>query len=173
MSEGRQPAILPPQDSCVSLRLLPLSSDLSRFGQLVTCPLLLSSQIDKSSRLYLLTRLRKTIVCLSVAQIPGTEGRCGMAAIEDRDGSVYQSALDTLSEGLKRSVPPYARPLFLRVMREYGSTYKVTKNVLQKESYNITKIRADPLYFLDPKFGRYVPLTESIFNDLNEGRVRI
>jgi len=110
-----------------------------------------------------------------VAQIPGTEGRCGMAAIEDRDGSVDQGALDTLSEGLKRSVPSYARPLFLRIMKKIpvNGTYKVTKNVLQKESYNIMKIQADPIYFLDLKSGRYVPLTESIFNDLNEGRIRV
>ena len=98
-----------------------------------------------------------------------------MAAIEDRDGSVDQGALDTLSEGLKRSVPSYARPLFLRIMKKIpvNGTYKVTKNVLQKESYNIMKIQADPIYFLDLKSGRYVPLTESIFNDLNEGRIRV
>ncbi|OXA43831.1 Long-chain fatty acid transport protein 1 [Folsomia candida] len=46
-------------------------------------------------------------------QIPGVEGRCGMAAVADPEGTLD---FDALGDEVRRSLPSYARPLFLRVL---------------------------------------------------------
>jgi solute carrier family 27 fatty acid transporter 1/4 len=46
--------------------------------------------------------------------IPGTEGKCGMAAIADPQGNLN---LHKLTESVQNALPAYARPLFLRVLR--------------------------------------------------------
>lgn len=52
-------------------------------------------------------------------QVPGAEGRAGMAAIVDPDGKLD---LETLAQGLKSSLPVYARPLFVRVCSDIPAT---------------------------------------------------
>lgn len=47
--------------------------------------------------------------------IPGTDGKAGMAAISDPENHVD---LDYLLEHLKKSLPAYARPIFIRKQHE-------------------------------------------------------
>jgi len=47
------------------------------------------------------------------------EGRAGMAAIVDHDGSLN---LTKLADGLKKTLPSYARPLFIRIVRKVDMT---------------------------------------------------
>jgi hypothetical protein len=54
-------------------------------------------------------------------QVQGSEGRAGMAAIVDHDGSLNLTAL---AEGMKKALPSYARPLFIRVVRKVDMTGK-------------------------------------------------
>lgn len=54
-------------------------------------------------------------------QIPGTEGRAGMAALEDADGSLN---LEEFSKEISKTLPNYARPMFLRVMKDIKTTGK-------------------------------------------------
>ena len=54
-------------------------------------------------------------------QVRGLEGRAGMAAIVDHDGSLN---LAKLADGLKKALPPYARPLFIRIVRKVDMTGK-------------------------------------------------
>jgi hypothetical protein len=54
-------------------------------------------------------------------QVRGFEGRAGMAAIVDLDDSLN---LMTLAEGLKKSLPSYARPMFIRIVRKVDMTGK-------------------------------------------------
>lgn len=54
-------------------------------------------------------------------QVQGMEGRAGMAAIVDLDDSLN---LATLAEGLKKALPSYARPLFIRIVRKVDMTGK-------------------------------------------------
>ena len=49
------------------------------------------------------------------------EGRAGMVAIVDHDGSLN---LTKLAEGLKMTLPAYARPLFIRIVRKVDLTGK-------------------------------------------------
>lgn len=55
----------------------------------------------------------KTTVVYGV-KIPGTEGRAGMAAIADPEGTLD---LKRLGEGLEKGLPIYARPVFIRLVR--------------------------------------------------------
>ena len=47
--------------------------------------------------------------------VPGTEGKAGMASIVDPENQVD---LDELYENLKKSLPSYARPCFIRKTSE-------------------------------------------------------
>lgn len=47
-------------------------------------------------------------------QVPNTEGKAGMVAIVDESNDLD---LDKLSAGINKSLPAYARPLFLRVVK--------------------------------------------------------
>ena len=53
--------------------------------------------------------------------VTGSEGRAGMAAIADEDNSLDLADLTT---ALQRSLPPYARPVFLRLLKEVDTTGK-------------------------------------------------
>ena len=52
-------------------------------------------------------------------QVPGTEGRAGMAAIADPGKSLD---LQQLAIAMKKNLPAYARPLFIRLLDEIETT---------------------------------------------------
>jgi acyl-CoA synthetase (AMP-forming)/AMP-acid ligase II len=57
-------------------------------------------------------------------QVPGNEGRCGMAAISDPEGNLN---LIQLASEVNLRLPSYARPLFVRVInQEMNMTGMVT-----------------------------------------------
>ena len=51
-------------------------------------------------------------------------------------------------------------------------TYKLKKLDLQKEGYNPDPID-DPLYFLSPSTGTFVPLTSQLYKDIISGKQRL
>lgn len=81
---------------------------------------------------------------ISRFQVPETEGKAGMAAIVDPE---HKLDIENLAAGIKGSLPPYARPVFIRIMAALPmtGTFKLKKRDLQLEGYNITKI-TDPIY---------------------------
>ncbi|XP_029033779.1 long-chain fatty acid transport protein 4 [Osmia bicornis bicornis] len=103
-------------------------------------------------------------------EVPGAEGKAGMAAIYDPD---YSLNIKEMAEGVKKSLPSYARPLFVRVLSELPmtGTFKLKKKDLQRDGFNINKI-TDPVYFLD-RSGEYVKLTEQIYNTILEGKAKL
>lgn len=103
-------------------------------------------------------------------EVPGNEGKAGMAAIYDPENSLN---LKELAEGVKKVLPSYARPLFVRVLSKLPmtGTYKLKKRDLQCESYDITKL-TDPIYFLD-RTGTYVKLTEELYKNIIGEKLRI
>lgn len=52
-------------------------------------------------------------------EVPGADGRAGMAAILDPDGMVD---LDALATGVSKALPTYARPLFVRIVKQMDMT---------------------------------------------------
>lgn len=105
-------------------------------------------------------------------EVKGTEGRCGMAALKLLDGAELD--LEVFAQHVIKNLPVYARPYFLRIRDEIDATnsFKQIKTKLQEEGFDPRKIK-DPLYFLDSRQKRYVPLSEEIYNDVIEHRVQI
>lgn len=65
----------------------------------------------------------KDVVVYGV-EIRGQEGRAGMAAILDPEEVVD---LKKLVQGVKKSLPTYARPIFVRILRKMDLTGKILK----------------------------------------------
>jgi fatty-acyl-CoA synthase len=103
-------------------------------------------------------------------QVDGMEGRAGMAALMTNGAF----KIDNLHEYLARELPPYARPIFLRLRPEIEttSTFKYRKLDLVREGFDATLVQ-DPIYFDDPRSGEYVPLTPALTRKLTKGEIKI
>lgn len=71
---------------------------------------------------------------------------------------------------MARRLPPYARPLFLRIVKELPvtSTFKHLKNDLKREGYD--PALGDAVYFDDPKRQAFVPLSRALYQSIQVGR---
>jgi fatty-acyl-CoA synthase len=102
-------------------------------------------------------------------QVPGQDGRAGMAAIVVNGN--FEIA--DLREHLRKKLPAYARPLFLRIRSELDvtATFKQTKIDLVKQGFD-PSASADPLYFDDPATNAFVRLDAALFDRIRAGQVR-
>jgi fatty-acyl-CoA synthase len=102
--------------------------------------------------------------------VPGTEGAAGMAAI------VANGTLDLprLRKHLADTLPPYARPLFLRIQDSIAvtATFKHQKNDLVREGFD-PDASSDAIYFDDPLQRAYVRLDRALFDRIGSGAVRL
>lgn len=105
-------------------------------------------------------------------EIPGTNGRAGMASIITSE-TCENFDFDGLLSVLKANLPQYAIPKFLRFLCELSttSTFKIQKLKMKKESFDIEKID-DPIYILLPDSKEYVPLSEIIYENIGKGVYR-
>lgn len=81
-------------------------------------------------------------------EIPGTDGRAGMAAIVLREGcSLANLDLQALSNHIIECLPSYARPIFIRILKELPTTttHKLQKNDLRNGAYHLNKVEDDLL----------------------------
>ncbi len=103
-------------------------------------------------------------------EIPGSEGRAGMAALVVEEGF----DIDELARRVDAELAAYARPLFVRVMREMEvtGTFKQRKVELVKQGFDPTAIQ-DPLFFRHPEKGSYVQLDQSLHESIVAGDVRV
>jgi len=103
-------------------------------------------------------------------RVPGTEGAAGMAATIS-NGNLD---LDALRGHLAAWLPPYARPLFLRVADrlEATATFKHTKTNLQREGFD-PAATSDAIYFDDPAKKAFVRLDAALFARITAGKVRL
>ncbi|NXP06543.1 S27A1 protein, partial [Thinocorus orbignyianus] len=113
--------------------------------------------------------LNQTDVAVYGVEVPGVEGKAGMAAIADPMAKVNPNLL---YQELQKVLPPYARPVFLRLLPEVDTTgtFKIQKTRLQREGFDPT---SDRLYFLDLKLGRYVPLDEGLYAKICSGKAAL
>ena len=77
------------------------------------------------------TRLQSTLVVCYGVQIPNHEGRAGMAAILRNDVN-----MDDLGEYLKKDLPAYAKPMFIRLTQnvEHTGKYKPATFIKTRKS---------------------------------------
>lgn len=106
-------------------------------------------------------------------EIPNTNGRAGMAAITPKT-DISHIDFHVLFEYLRKELPVYALPVFLRVMKqmETTGTFKYQKVNLKKENFDPKQVNGDPIYVCLPGTHSYVPLTEEIFENIQEGHYR-
>lgn len=78
-----------------------------------------------------------------------------------------------LLEALRRELPAYAVPLFLRLSTqlETAGTFKHKKTPLKEQGYDVARCE-DPLYAWLPGSDRYVPLTPALQAEITAGRYR-
>jgi fatty-acyl-CoA synthase len=102
-------------------------------------------------------------------EVPGADGRAGMAAIVV--GPDFDPA--ALSRHLDAELPAYARPLFLRIQPEIQTTgtFKYRKADLVADGFDPARV-PDPLYFRDPQTG-YVPLDAALHARIVSGDIRL
>ena len=102
--------------------------------------------------------------------VPGAEGRAGMAALVT--GPDFD--VGSLAGALAGNLPAYARPVFLRLLPELEitGTFKQRKVELVKDGFDPAAI-ADPLYWLDPASGRYERLTPDAYAAIAGGAVKL
>ena len=97
---------------------------------------------------------------------------------------------DTIFQEVLEKLPSYARPVFLRRVSslDITGTYKLKKRELQSEGCDPSKI-SDPLFLLHPQtrypllsdslsllffsFRKYVPLDSSLYQEVEEGKIRL
>ena len=99
-------------------------------------------------------------------EIPGCEGRAGMAAFSLEDASSFD--WQAFSDYVEKSLPKYARPLFIRIIEEMDTTgtFKLKKNDLRNEAFNIDKV-TDQIYCLKPNSSNYEVLDKEWLQTIN------
>ncbi|XP_016374264.1 long-chain fatty acid transport protein 4-like [Sinocyclocheilus rhinocerous] len=104
-------------------------------------------------------------------EVPGAEGKAGMAAIADPDRS---TDLAKFSRDLEKALPPYARPVFLRFLPEVNKTgtFKFQKTDMRREGFDPNVI-SDKLYFLDCTKGQYVELNVELHRSIVSGKQKL
>ncbi|KAJ8303998.1 hypothetical protein KUTeg_017581 [Tegillarca granosa] len=98
-------------------------------------------------------------------QVPGTDGRAGMAAILLKNGKqVTESIVKQIYHHCEENLPSFARPIFLRFIKEMAltTTYKQRKVENVKEGFDPNKIK-DELFYIHPESKSYLPLTATFF----------
>src|ERR1700722_1329532 len=102
--------------------------------------------------------------------VPGADGRAGTAALvvnADFDLAAFRAEVAS-------RLPPYARPVFLRILAtlEATSTFKPRKQDLMQAGFDPSRM-TDPLYFDDARAQRYVPVDAALHAAILNGTVRI
>ena len=103
-------------------------------------------------------------------EVPGVEGRAGMAALVIDNG--FDPAV--LSARLEQRLPDYARPLFLRMVPafDHTGTFKQVKGALQAEGFDPSCVD-DALWFDDRRGGAYTRLGAALYDQIVSGALRV
>uniref|UniRef100_A0A674DP67 Very long-chain fatty acid transport protein n=1 Tax=Salmo trutta TaxID=8032 RepID=A0A674DP67_SALTR len=103
--------------------------------------------------------------------VPDVEGKAGMAAIADPTGTFD---CDAFLREVQQALPPYARPVFLRISPQVDTTgtFKIQKTRLQREGYD-PRLSTDQIYFLNSRAGRYEAVNEDLHSAIVEGRMAL
>jgi solute carrier family 27 (fatty acid transporter), member 1/4 len=93
-----------------------------------------------------------------------------MAAIVDPE---HKLDIEQLAINIRGSLPPYACPVFIRIIEtvEMTGTFKLKKLDLQAEGFNLHKI-TDPIYLLSAD-GFYRRLTTDKYDEIEQGSARL
>ncbi|XP_051235629.1 long-chain fatty acid transport protein 2 isoform X2 [Dicentrarchus labrax] len=105
-------------------------------------------------------------------QVPGHEGRIGMAAITVNEGAQFDGS--KIYNHVVNYLPSYARPRFIRIQNavEVTGTFKQMKGKLVEDSFDPGRIQ-DPLYILDDHEKSYIQLTAEVYRSIISGNIKL
>lgn len=105
-------------------------------------------------------------------ELPNHDGRAGCVAIVLAE-EPSERLLSSLAEHAQQSLPRFAVPLFLRLMKEMQmtGTNKQQKHVVRSQGVDPQKTGDDLLFWL--RGGTYVKFSKKDWEELNGGRVRL
>ncbi len=103
-------------------------------------------------------------------EIPGADGRAGMAAIVIGAGF----DLDKFAGHLARRLPAYACPVMIRICATLDATetFKQRNHGLVREGFDPHHV-TDPLFFREPKSGTYRPIDAGAYARIIDGSIRL
>ncbi|USP82651.1 acetyl-CoA synthetase-like protein [Curvularia clavata] len=111
-------------------------------------------------------------------QIPRHDGRAGCAAVVFKDqaaGAPSDAVLSSLAQHVKKELPAFAAPIWIRVTKEMQltGTNKQQKHLLQKDGIDpaVVEKDGDLLYWL--KNGTYVRFTKADLETIEGGGVKL
>jgi fatty-acyl-CoA synthase len=101
--------------------------------------------------------------------VPATEGRAGMATLVTED----ELDLAEFRRHLIDRLPPYARPLFLRIRKnmDLTGTFKYSKTDLVRQGFNPAS-SDDAIYFNDLELGSFTRLDQQLYERIQMGAIR-
>ncbi|KAH8197739.1 hypothetical protein TruAng_008073 [Truncatella angustata] len=107
-------------------------------------------------------------------ELPNHDGRAGCVAIVLKE-EPSDSVMNGLAEHGRKMLPKYAVPIFLRVVKDVGSsitgTNKQQKHDLRVQGVDPYKVGSDELWWL--KGNTYVKFSHKDWQELNGGRVKL
>lgn len=103
-------------------------------------------------------------------RIPGADGRAGMAAVSLSTGTQFDGA--TMARELRKALPSYAVPLFMRIVPkvQQTTTFKNRKTELKAEGFDQSAF-TDALYVLSSSTNGYIPFYDGADQDVINGNV--
>ncbi|MGE5695677.1 MAG: long-chain-acyl-CoA synthetase FadD6 [Candidatus Sericytochromatia bacterium] len=101
-------------------------------------------------------------------EVEGAGGKAGMAAIQLKEGAEFDGK--ALAKTVYENLPPYAMPLFVRVVKELEktSTHKTKKTDLAKQAYS--EDVEDAIYVLKSRDEGYVEFYDSYPEEVKAGK---
>ena len=101
-------------------------------------------------------------------EVPGTDGRAGMAALLLREGASFDA--EGVSALATKDLAPYARPVFVRILPEQQltGTFKLQKGDLREAGYDPEKV-SDDLYVWKPGSSGYERLDNDFYKQIVAG----
>jgi acyl-CoA synthetase (AMP-forming)/AMP-acid ligase II len=107
--------------------------------------------------------------------VPKHDGRAGCAAVVLKSDTPTEQTLRSLAEHVKKQLPTFAVPIFLRVTKEMQltGTNKQQKHMLQKEGIDpsVSEQAGDVLYWL--RGGTYLRFTKKDLETIEGGGVKL
>jgi acyl-CoA synthetase (AMP-forming)/AMP-acid ligase II len=108
-------------------------------------------------------------------QVPGHDGRAGCVAIIFKGGPPSEQTLRSLAEHVKKELPTFAVPIWLRVTKEMQltGTNKQQKHLLQKDGIDPSAVEeaGDALYWLQGS--TYTKFTKKDLERIEGGGVKL
>jgi fatty-acyl-CoA synthase len=101
--------------------------------------------------------------------VPATEGRAGMATLVTED----ELDLAEFRQHLIDRLPPYARPLFLRIRKnmDLTGTFKYSKTDLVRQGFDPAS-SDDAIYFNHLELGSFTRLDQQLYERIQMGAIR-